>query len=447
VPFLPAITTSSSSSLSTSLAAGDVDNDDELEVVIAGRNGTIYALNHDGSRVFSYNAGGQIITTPTLADLNNNNYLETIVSCIDNKLYVIDHDGNDFPNFPYEFDAPLCSDVAVGDINEDGVLDMVVGLTNGKVYTIDSNAEVLAGFPVQTESHIWSSPVIFDTNYITFGNSSNKLYIIDYTGAVIHQETLSVSLFSSPIAFAQYPGGAFNISYSSMNGEVSLLDASGVTIDGWPVSMNNTSKTSPLAADINNDGSVEILASTQDGHIFGYTYDGTLLPEFPICNPTSVTSPIALHDLDGDGDYEILAGSTSGISVWDYKELHGSFHPWTTYRGNIQRTGNYADNLTYAVEPEFPSNDFVLHQNFPNPFKNSTLISYNPGTFHFEQAKVEVFNIKGQMVREIPFTTGSFSVQWDGKDSSGRTLANGVYLYKLLTKNYESGVKRLLLIK
>jgi len=430
-----------------SLAAGDVDNDDELEVVIAGRNGTIHAINNDGSQVFSYTAGGQIITTPTLADLNNNDYLETIISCIDNKLYIIDHEGNNFGTFPYEFDAPLCSDVAVGDINEDGVMDMVVGLTNGKVYAIDSNAEVLAGFPVQAESYIWSSPVIFNTNYITFGNSSKKLYIIDYTGAVIHQETLSASLFSSPIAFAQYPGGAFNISYSSLDGEVGLLDASGGSIDGWPVSMNSTSKTSPLAVDINNDGSVEILASTQDGHIYGYAYDGTLLPEFPICNPTSVTSPIALHDLDADGDYEIIAGSTSGISIWDYKELHGSFHPWTLYRGNIQRTGNYADNLTYAIEPEMSSNDFMLHQNFPNPFKNSTLISYNPGAFHFEQAKVAVFNIKGQMVREIPFAKGSFSAQWDGKDNSGRTLANGVYLYKLLTENYESGVKRLLLIK
>jgi hypothetical protein len=430
-----------------SLAAGNVDNDDELELVIAGRNGTVYALNYDGSQVFSYTAGGQIITTPALADLDDNGFLEAIVSCIDGKLYVIDHEGNDFINFPYEFDAPLCSDVAVGDINEDGVMDMIVGLTNGKVYAIDSNAEVLTGFPVQTESHIWSSPVIFDTNYITFGNSSNKLYIIDYTGTIIHDESLSASLFSSPIAFAQYPGGAFNISYSSMNGEVRMLDATGSTLDGWPKSMNNTSKTSPLAADINNDGSVEILAATQDGHIYSYAYDGTLLPEFPICNPTSVTSPIALHDLDGDGDYEIIAGSTSGISVWDYKELHGSFHPWTLYRGNIQRTGNYADNLTYAVEPEMPSNDFMLHQNFPNPFKNSTSISYNPGAFHFEQAQVAVFNIKGQKVREISFANGSFSVQWDGKDNSGRMLANGVYLYKLLTENYESGVKRLLLIK
>ena len=430
-----------------SLAAGDVDNDNEFELVIAGRNGTVYALNHDGSQVFTYTTGGQIITTPALADFDNDGYLETIISCIDKKLYVIDHEGNDFGNFPQEFDAPLCSDVAVGDINEDGVMDMVVGLTNGKVYAIDSNAEVLTGFPMQTESHVWASPVIFDTNYITFGNSSNKLYIIDYTGAIIHEDNLSASLFSSPIAFTINPGGIFNIGYSTLDGEVKLLEADGTTIDGWPQSMNNTSKTSPVAADINNDGNVEIVASTFDGKIYCYAYDGTLLPEFPVCNPTSVTSPIALYDLDNDGDYEIIAGSTSGISVWDYKGLYGSFHPWTIYRGNIQRTGNYADNLTYAVEPEIPSNDFALYQNFPNPFKNSTVISYNPGTFHFEQAKVVVFNIKGQMVCEIPFATSSHSIQWDGKDHSGRALANGVYLYKLLTENYESGVKRLLLIK
>ncbi|MBN2016697.1 MAG: VCBS repeat-containing protein [Candidatus Cloacimonetes bacterium] len=430
-----------------SLAAGDLDNDGDLEMVVAGRNGMVYAYHHDGTQAFSYEIDGQIITTPTLADLNGDDYLETIIPCIDSKLYVIDHEGNDYGSFPYEFSAALCSDVAVGDINNDGVIDMLVGGVDGKVHAIDNNMNILAGFPVQTESHIWASPIIFDNDLIAFGNSSNKLYIIDGTGSVVHSEDLPASLFSSPIAFSKYPGGAFNLGYSSMDGGIGILDASGTMIDGWPLSMNSNSKTSPVASDINGDGNVELLASTQDGQIFCYSYDGTMLPEFPIFNPTSVTSPISLHDLDGDGDYEILAGTTSGISVWDYKGEYGPFHPWMMYRGNIQRTGNYAHNQTYAVEPEIPANNFSLKQNFPNPFNNSTTISYSPGTYHFEQAQVAIFNIKGQMIRQLPFDTGSYSVHWDGTDSSGKTRANGVYLYKLLTENYESDVKRLLLIK
>ena len=430
-----------------SLAAGDVDNDNELEVVIATRNGTIYAIEHDGSELFSYEGCGQIITTPTLFDLNDDGFLETIVSCIDGMLYVIDHTGNNYGLFPYEFDAPLCSDVAVGDINEDDVIDMIVGLTNGKLYAIGSDATVLTGFPVQTESHIWSSPTIFNTNYVSFGNSSDKLYIVDHTGVIVHEEELPASLFSSPIAFQQYRGGNFNIGYSSLGGEIKLLTTDGITIDGWPVTMNNSSKTSPIAADINDDGYVEILASTFDGKIYCYDYDGSLLPEFPITNSTSVTSPITIHDIDQDGDYEIIAGSSSGISIWDYKKPHGSYHPWSIYRGNIQRTGNYAYNQTYAVEPQVPSQAFALHQNFPNPFAHSTMISYNPGTYHFEQAKVAVYNIKGQMVQELTFENGSHAIQWDGRDRSGNILSNGVYLYKLLTENFESGVKKLLLIR
>ncbi len=430
-----------------SLAAGDVDNDGELEIVLATRNGKIYAINSDGSEVFSYEGCGQIITTPTLYDLNGDGYLETIVSCIDGMLYVIDHNGNDFGDFPYNTGVPLCSDVSVGDVNQDDVVDLIVGGTDGKLFGVDAQAQLLDGFPVQTESHIWASPVIFNDQYIAFGNSSNKVYIVNGSGEIIADNSISANIFSPLIAFSRTHNGDLKIGYSTLNGEVNIIDASGNTVQNWPQTMTNSSKTSPVVADIDGDGVVEILAATVDGSIFAYHYDGTLLPAFPVQNPTSITSPISLYDVDQDGDYEIIAGTTSGVSMWDYKDPHGSFHPWTIYRGNIQRTGNYSDNLIYAIEPENPSQSFALYQNYPNPFAHSTMISYNPGAYHFENARVEIYNIKGQIVQELSFDSGSQSVQWNGRDRAGNQLANGVYLYKLLTENFESGVKRLLLIR
>ncbi|HEX37623.1 MAG TPA: T9SS type A sorting domain-containing protein [Candidatus Cloacimonetes bacterium] len=430
-----------------SLAAGDVDNDGELEIVVATRNGMIYAINSDGSELFSYQGCGQIITTPTLYDVNGDDHLETIVSCIDGMLYVIDYTGNDFGDFPYTTGVPLCSDVSVGDVNQDDVVDLLVGGTDGKLFAINANAQMLDGFPMQTESHIWASPVIFDDQYIAFGNSSDKVYIINGNGVIIADNTISSSVFSPLIAFSRTYNGAFNVAYTTLGGQLAILDANGNTIGNWPNTMTNSSKTSPVAADIDGDGEVEIFAATVDGNIFAYNYDASLLLAFPVQNPTSITSPIALYDVDQDGDYEIIAGTTSGVSMWDYKNAHGSFHPWTMYRGNIQRTGNYADNMTYAVESHHPTQSFVLYQNYPNPFAHSTVISYNPGKYHFEKAKVEIYNIKGQIVQELTFDNDSHSIQWNGRDRAGNKLANGIYLYKLLTENFDSEVKRLLLIK
>jgi hypothetical protein len=124
-------------------------------------------------------------------------------------------------------------------------------------------------------------------------------------------------------------------------------------------------------------------------------------------------------------------------TAWTFTDLVTAITPFAF---TIQDGSVNIDN------PEDNQHEFSL-QNYPNPFTSSTEISYNPGAYHFEQAKVAVYNIKGQMVQELTFDNGSHSIQWDGRDRAGNQLANGVYLYKLLTENFESGVKRLLLIR
>ena len=75
-----------------------------------------------------------------------------------------------------------------------------------------------------------------------------------------------------------------------------------------------------------------------------------------------------------------------------------------------------------------------LQQNAPNPFNSQTVISWfllRPGP-----ARVEVFALTGQRVSVLhqgPRKAGSHRVHWDGRDDNGRSLASGVYLYRLVT--------------
>ena len=80
----------------------------------------------------------------------------------------------------------------------------------------------------------------------------------------------------------------------------------------------------------------------------------------------------------------------------------------------------------------------VLMPNYPNPFNPATTISFAIGTDFPAGASVEleIFDILGQRVgslvnRVVP--VGSHSVEWDGKDSSGRPAASGLYIYRLRT--------------
>jgi 5'-nucleotidase len=100
-------------------------------------------------------------------------------------------------------------------------------------------------------------------------------------------------------------------------------------------------------------------------------------------------------------------------------------------------------------EPMVP-HEFVLDQNFPNPFNPSTTISYALPTQAFVTLKV--YNVIGQEVKTLvnrDQQAGSYQVKFDGAG-----LASGVYFYRLEARPTESGQvghfvesKRLVLLK
>ena len=74
-----------------------------------------------------------------------------------------------------------------------------------------------------------------------------------------------------------------------------------------------------------------------------------------------------------------------------------------------------------------------LGQNYPNPFNPSTIIPYQlPAPV---RVRLEVFNILGQRVATLvdgERPAGFHTAAWDATDASGRGVASGVYLYRLL---------------
>jgi FlgD Ig-like domain len=71
--------------------------------------------------------------------------------------------------------------------------------------------------------------------------------------------------------------------------------------------------------------------------------------------------------------------------------------------------------------------------NFPNPFNPTTTIRYalpKPA-----RVSLSVYDVAGRLVRTlVPGTlhpAGVFDVKWDGTDEAGRTVASGVYFYRL----------------
>ena len=87
------------------------------------------------------------------------------------------------------------------------------------------------------------------------------------------------------------------------------------------------------------------------------------------------------------------------------------------------------------------------HKVYPNPFNPTTMIDFNIS--EASPVKIEIFNIKGQVVNTLfndTLTQGHHYIRWNGDDSSGRSIASGIYFYKIST-NHTHAIGRMLLMK
>ncbi len=95
-----------------------------------------------------------------------------------------------------------------------------------------------------------------------------------------------------------------------------------------------------------------------------------------------------------------------------------------------------------------------LFASYPNPFRISKMSKSGGATIKFalkkdSDVKLDIYNLKGQKVKTLlsdKMKAGVHSVVWNGKNSMGKTVASGLYFYKLKTNNYEK-IKKMILIR
>jgi hypothetical protein len=83
----------------------------------------------------------------------------------------------------------------------------------------------------------------------------------------------------------------------------------------------------------------------------------------------------------------------------------------------------------------------------PNPFSHETRVRFN--TPHPGRVVVDIYSIHGRRLRRLAdrdAVRGSHTIVWDGRDSRGRLLAPGVYLYRV-THERQTATGRLILVR
>ena len=84
----------------------------------------------------------------------------------------------------------------------------------------------------------------------------------------------------------------------------------------------------------------------------------------------------------------------------------------------------------------------------PNPFNPLTRIEYELA--RAGMVDLAVYDLKGRLVRRLEagrvVEAGRHWAQWDGRDASGRSVAAGVYFYRMRCDSY-TATRRMTLLK
>jgi hypothetical protein len=105
-------------------------------------------------------------------------------------------------------------------------------------------------------------------------------------------------------------------------------------------------------------------------------------------------------------------------------------------------SSNKSGAIEYRVAFEVYNKSMITNLlNYPNPFTSSTAFVFTlTGTELPSQFRIQILTVTGKIVREItkqelgPIKIGHniTDYKWDGKDQFGQSLANGVYLYRVI---------------
>ena len=132
--------------------------------------------------------------------------------------------------------------------------------------------------------------------------------------------------------------------------------------------------------------------------------------------------------------------NAASIDLMPYFEKDGNYQLIVSGKDVV---GNTTGNLEYKVMFTVYNKPMISNLlNYPNPFTTSTAFVFTlTGSEVPQNMRIQILTVTGKVVREItkdelgPIHIGRniTEYKWDGTDSYGQKLANGVYLYRVLT--------------
>ena len=146
--------------------------------------------------------------------------------------------------------------------------------------------------------------------------------------------------------------------------------------------------------------------------------DSTMFCWASASSPNSFSTPGRINDYNATGFWPPAAGWAGNMSAVLYINWNNDYALYFDWYGNTP----------IAEDQSASMNGTLSITSSPNPFTTTSNVSFNVvGT---EPVSVSIYNISGRLVKTIIdneyLSAGDHSVQWNGIDSRGASVAPGV---------------------
>ena len=138
-----------------------------------------------------------------------------------------------------------------------------------------------------------------------------------------------------------------------------------------------------------------------------------------------------------------LSGSDNTATIDLSPVISGDDEEYELIVSGKDVVGNKAGQLDYHINFRVISKPMISNLlNYPNPFTTSTAFVFTvTGSVVPQNIRIQILTVTGKVIREIirdelgPLHIGRniTEFKWDGTDMYGQKVANGVYLYRVLT--------------
>jgi hypothetical protein len=169
-------------------------------------------------------------------------------------------------------------------------------------------------------------------------------------------------------------------------------------------------------------------------------------------NMTSVCDAYMIGVDSADLNGRLMALGSYVTTVGDVNKDGKDEFAVSNYAGNYTLSAiwicKYTGPYGVAEKPVMTVSEpcLKLFQNAPNPCTRQTTISYQLA--RQDQVSLKIYNTLGQVVKTLVNESqnpGPYSVKWNGNDEAGRQAAAGIYFYRLVSGEFNSTKKMVVL--